>query len=44
VELTPSVSPDGRYFLFTRGGVIQRIELAALIYPDEVPGLGRRRR
>jgi hypothetical protein len=43
-ELTPSVSPDGRFFFYTCDGVIRRVDLGALIYPDEVPGLGRRKR
>ena len=43
-ELTPTVTPDGKYLLFTRNGRILQIELAEVIYQDELPGLGRRRR
>ena len=43
-ELTPSVSPDGRYFFYTVDGTIMQLELGALIYEDELPGVGRRRR
>ena len=42
-ELTPTVTPDGRYFLFTRDARIHRVELVSLLYRDEpVPGRLRR--
>jgi dipeptidyl aminopeptidase/acylaminoacyl peptidase len=34
-ELSPTVSPDGRYFFFTRDAVIYRIPFCALVRPDE---------
>ena len=42
-ELTPSISPNGRYFFFTRRTTIYQIDLAALLYTDD-PVPGRRRR
>jgi len=42
-ELTPSISPNGRYFFFTRQSNIYQIDLAALLYTDD-PVPGRRRR
>ena len=42
-ELTPSISPNGRYFFFTREANIHQIDLAAILYTDE-PVPGRRRR
>ena len=42
-ELTPSLSPNGRYFFFTRQSNIYQIDLAALLYTDD-PVPGRRRR
>ncbi|MBC7896237.1 MAG: PD40 domain-containing protein [Cytophagaceae bacterium] len=42
-ELTPSISPDGRYFFYTVNTVIHQVDLAALFYEDEpVPGRLRR--
>ena len=43
-ELTPSVSPDGRYFFYTVRDTIRQVDLAALIYEDELRGVGRRKR
>jgi hypothetical protein len=34
-ELSPTVSPDGRYFFFNRDSVIYRIPFCALVRPDE---------
>jgi hypothetical protein len=42
-ELTPSISPNGRYFFFTRGMKIFQVDLDTLLYNDE-PVRGRRRR
>lgn len=41
-ELTPTLSPDGNYFFFELDNQIMQIDLVALIYEDELPGLGRR--
>ncbi len=43
-ELSPSVTPDGQYFVFARGGTIMQVDRGAVIYEDELPGVGRRRR
>jgi Tol biopolymer transport system component len=34
-ELSPTVSPDGRYFFFQRDGVILQIDFCALVRTDE---------
>lgn len=34
-ELSPTVSPDGRYFFFNRDGVIQQVDFCQLIRADE---------
>jgi dipeptidyl aminopeptidase/acylaminoacyl peptidase len=34
-ELSPTVSPDGRYFFFNRDSVIHQVDFCALIRPDE---------
>ncbi len=41
-ELTPSLSPDGKYFFYELNSFIMQIDLAYLIYPDEIEGLGKR--
>jgi len=39
-ELSPTVSPEGRYFFFHRDGVIHQIDLSAAIAPSRVrPGV-----
>ena len=43
-ELTPSISPDGRRFYYTMRDTIRQVPLASLIYEDEMPGFGVRRR
>jgi hypothetical protein len=42
-ELTPALSPNGRYLFFTRDAAIYQVDVAALLYDDE-PVRGRRRR
>ncbi len=41
-ELTPSLSPDGKYFFYELDNNIMQVELAHLIYSEEWPGLGKR--
>ena len=41
-ELTPSLSPDGEYFFFELDNKIMQVSLSALIYPDELPEIGKR--
>lgn len=41
-ELTPSISPNGRYFFFTRRAEIFQVDVAALLYETD-PVSGRRR-
>lgn len=43
-ELTPTLSPDGNYFFFELDSQIMQVDLAVLIYEDELPGVGRRKR
>lgn len=43
-ELTPTLSPDGQYFFFESEGRIMQIDLARLIYPEELKGVGNRER
>ncbi len=41
-ELTPSLSPDGKYFFYELNSLIMQIDLAHLIYPEELSGFGKR--
>ncbi len=41
-ELTPTLSPDGKYFFYELNGIIMQIDLAYLIYPEEMEGFGKR--
>lgn len=41
-ELTPTLSPDGKYFFYESNHNIMQIDLAALIYPDELEEIGKR--
>jgi hypothetical protein len=34
-ELSPTVSPDGRYFFFNRDGVVYQIDFCALVRAEE---------
>jgi Tol biopolymer transport system component len=34
-ELSPTVSPDGRYFFFNRDGVVHRVDFCALVRAEE---------
>jgi len=41
-ELTPSLSPDGKYFFYELKHNIMQIDLASLIYTSELDGIGKR--
>ncbi len=41
-ELTPSLSPDGKYFFYELDNTIMQIDLAAIIFQDELPEIGNR--
>ena len=41
-ELTPTLSPDGKYFFYELNHNIMQIDLASLIYPDELKEFGKR--
>ncbi|MDN5201967.1 hypothetical protein QQ008_11350 [Fulvivirgaceae bacterium BMA10] len=41
-ELTPSLSPGGKYFFYELKNNIMQIDLAHLIHPDELEGIGKR--
>ena len=41
-ELTPSLSPDGKYFFYELNHNIMQIDLASLIYYSELEGIGKR--
>ena len=44
MELTPSLSPEGKYFFYERDGLIMQTELSQIIFEDEIPDLGERTR
>lgn len=41
-ELTPSLSPDGKYLFYELDQSIMQIELASIIYAEELEGVGER--
>jgi len=41
-ELTPSLSPDGKYFFYELKHNIMQIDLSSLIYAEELEGVGKR--
>ena len=43
-ELTPSLTPDGNYFLYELNGTIMQVDLGSLIYPEEIEDYGMRER
>jgi len=44
LELTPTLSPDGKYFFYELNRNIMQIDLAAVIFTDELPEIGRRKK